>query len=46
MDSTFNDLMFSHKNYKNKTKIIDTEVLQTNNGLYRIANKCSICKKI
>ena len=38
-----NDLIHCHK-CKKKTKNIDSKIVQTNNGLYRIAAKCSKCK--
>lgn len=37
------NLIHCHK-CKKKTKNIDSKIVQTNNGLYRIAAKCSICK--
>lgn len=42
---SLNDLIHCHK-CKKKTKNIDSKIVQTNNGLHRIAAKCSICKTI
>lgn len=43
MISALNDPIHCHK-FKKKTKNIDSKIVQTNNGLYRIATKCDICK--
>lgn len=38
-----NELIHCHK-CKKKTKNLNPQILQTNNGLYRISAKCKICK--
>ena len=43
MDISLNDLIHCHK-CKKKMKNVDSKLVQTINGLYRISAKCSICK--
>ena len=43
MSSLSNDLIHCHKS-KKKMKNIDSKIVQTNNGIYRIAAKCSTCE--
>ena len=43
MSSSLNGLIHCHK-CKKKTKNVESKIVQTNNGLYRIAAKYAICK--